>query len=98
MLNGTQTNQNQDVDLQEVIQREIDSVLLNDEGGSTYALDDPLLTAGLNSLLLAQLLLQLETELGVDPFAEDRSIADIRTIRDLIAAYDEAIRARTAGV
>lgn len=95
MLNGTQA---QDTELQEVIMREIDSVLLNDEDGSGYSLDDPLLTAGLNSLLLAQLLLQLESELGVDPFAEDRSITDIRTVRELIAAYAEAIRAAKAGV
>lgn len=95
MLNGTQA---QDIDISEVIQREIDSVLLNDEGSNGYSLDDSLLTAGLNSLLLAQLLLQLETELGVDPFAEERSIADVRTIGELIAAYDEAIRAASVEV
>ncbi|AVH94571.1 MULTISPECIES: phosphopantetheine-binding protein [Streptomyces] len=95
MLNTTHTDT---PGLQEAITREIDGVLLNDEGGSTYSLDDSLLTAGLNSLLLAQLLLQLETELGVDPFSEDRSITDIRTVRELIAAYDEAIRTRKAGV
>ncbi|MFC7934495.1 phosphopantetheine-binding protein [Streptomyces cinereoruber] len=95
MLNTTRTDT---PGLQEAITREIDGVLLNDEGGSTYSLDDSLLTAGLNSLLLAQLLLQLETELGVDPFSEDRSITDIRTVRELIAAYDEAIRTRKAGV
>jgi hypothetical protein len=98
MLNADQaTSALGGTEVRDRVIREIDSVLLNDEGG-TYALDDPLLAAGLNSLLLAQLLLQLETELGVDPFAEDRSIADIRSIRELIAAYDEAIRAQTAGV
>lgn len=94
MLNGTQ---GQDVNLQELIRREIDSVLLDDDGSAGYSLDDPLLAAGLNSLLLAQLLIQLETELGVDPFAEDRSIADIRTVRDLVTAYEEAIQASPTG-
>ncbi|WP_217246050.1 phosphopantetheine-binding protein [Streptomyces sp. AC602_WCS936] len=84
--------------VQHTILREIDSVLLNDEGGSGYSLDDPLLTAGLNSLLLAQLLLQLETELGVDPFAGDRSITDVRTVRELIAVYEESIQTTGAGV
>ncbi|GAB2715144.1 phosphopantetheine-binding protein [Streptomyces bullii] len=95
MLNGTQA---QDTDVREIIKREIDSVLLNDEPDAGYALDDPLLTAGLNSLLLAQLLLQLETALGVDPFGEERSITDVRTVRELIDVYEAAIRARSAGV
>ncbi|SDL14352.1 phosphopantetheine-binding protein [Streptomyces indicus] len=84
--------------VEETVRREIDSVLLNDDGASSYSLDDPLLAAGLNSLLLAQLLLQLETALGIDPFAGDRSITDIRTVGELIAAYDEAIRTAPTGV
>ena len=95
MLNGTRA---QEENVREAIRREIDAVLLNDGGGEGYSLEDPLLTAGLNSLLLAQLLLQLETELGVDPFAEDRSITDIRTIGELVDVYEEAIRGASAGV
>ncbi|MEU1007001.1 phosphopantetheine-binding protein [Streptomyces sp. NPDC005890] len=95
MLNNTQTPA---TDVRAAIQREIDSVLLDEEGGAGYTLDDPLLTAGLNSLLLAQLLLQLEAALGVDPFAEERSITDIRTVGELIDVYEQAIRAASAGV
>ncbi|MFF3495285.1 phosphopantetheine-binding protein [Streptomyces sp. NPDC002795] len=84
--------------VQRTILREIDNVLLNDEGSIQYNIEDPLLTVGLNSLLLAQLLLQLEAELGVDPFAGDRSITDVRTVRELIAAYEESIQAAGAGV
>ncbi|TWV34943.1 hypothetical protein FRZ03_27640 [Streptomyces misionensis] len=87
-----------DSPVQRTILREIDSVLLNDEGAAEYKLDDPLLTAGLNSLLLAQLLLQLEAELGTDPFTGDRSITDVRTVRELIDAYEESIRTAGAGV
>jgi acyl carrier protein len=96
MLNGTRAQQDNNV--RETIRREIDAVLLDDGAGDGYSLDDPLLTAGLNSLLLAQLLLQLETELGVDPFSGDRSITDIRTIGELVDVYEEAIRGASAGV
>jgi hypothetical protein len=90
MLNGTNVEQ--------IVRREIDAVLLDDADGMEYTLDDPLLATGLNSLMLAQLLLQLEAVVGVDPFGADRSIADVRTIRDLIAAYEEAVATASAGV
>ncbi|MEV1026095.1 phosphopantetheine-binding protein [Streptomyces sp. NPDC050264] len=95
MLKDTQAP---DGTAQQTILREIDNVLLNDEGSIQYNLDDPLLTVGLNSLLLAQLLLQLEAEFGVDPFDGDRSITDVRTVRELIAAYEDSIQTAGAGV
>jgi acyl carrier protein len=84
--------------VEQVVLREIDAVLLNDDGSAEYILDDLLLSTGLNSLMLAQLLLQLESEFGVDPFSDERSITEVRTIRDLVAAYEEAITATSAGV
>jgi hypothetical protein len=43
---------------------------------------------GLNSLLLARLLIQLEVRTGIDPFGSGRAaIADVRTVDDLIGAY-----------
>lgn len=46
---------------------------------------------GLNSLTLARLIVQLERELGFDPFAvELASVADIRSVDDLIGAYESA--------
>lgn len=84
--------------VEEIVRNEINAVLLEDEGSLEYTLDDPLLSTGLNSLMLAQLLLQLETALGVDPFGEERSIADVRTVRDLVVAYEGAIAAASAGV
>ena len=48
--------------------------------------------AGVNSLMLARLLVQLESELGVDPFADgDAAISDMRSVNDLIAAYERAL-------
>jgi acyl carrier protein len=47
---------------------------------------------GLNSLLLARLIIQLEMELGVDPFAEgDLVISDVRTVGELADAYADAL-------
>ncbi|MCM2413326.1 MULTISPECIES: phosphopantetheine-binding protein [unclassified Streptomyces] len=42
---------------------------------------------GLNSLLLARLIIQLETELGADPFEEEYVISDVRTVGALSEAY-----------
>jgi acyl carrier protein len=47
---------------------------------------------GLNSLLLARLIIQLEIEFGADPFAEgDLVISDVRTIAGLADAYVAAM-------
>jgi acyl carrier protein len=42
---------------------------------------------GLDSMDLAELVAVLELELGMDPFAERVSIADVHTVADLLAAY-----------
>ncbi|MET3983353.1 acyl carrier protein [Streptomyces sp. NPDC098789] len=83
--------------IQQIIEREIQSVVLSSEE-EEVSLDDELLKSGVNSLMLAQLLIQLETELGVDPFAADLSITEIRTLRELVGAYEAALeRAASAG-
>jgi hypothetical protein len=46
---------------------------------------------GFNSLLLARLIIQLEAELEVDPFAGDVSISDARSIGALVAIYERAL-------
>ncbi|WP_328916082.1 MULTISPECIES: phosphopantetheine-binding protein [unclassified Streptomyces] len=81
--------------VQEVVEREIRAVLLSDD--EPISPQDALLDSGLNSLMLAQLLLQLEAELGVDPFAGALSIADVRTVGDLVDVYERALAA-AAGV
>jgi acyl carrier protein len=81
-------------EVQKIVLGEITAALLDQEDGlEEISLDDTLMQVGLNSLILAQLLIQLETELGVDPFEADRSITDMRTIRDLVDAYDQALSA-----
>jgi acyl carrier protein len=47
-------------------------------------------TLGLSSLDLAFLVADLEAELGVDPFAKLVSITSVRTVGDLVRAYQQA--------
>ena len=47
-------------------------------------------TLGLSSLDLAFFVAELEAELGVDPFAKLVSITGIRSVEDLVRAYQQA--------
>ncbi len=47
-------------------------------------------TLGLSSLDLAFLVSDLEAELGVDPFAKLVSITSVRSVDDLVHAYQQA--------
>jgi acyl carrier protein len=47
-------------------------------------------TLGLTSLDLAFLVAELEAELGVDPFAKLVSITSVRSVEDLVRAYQQA--------
>lgn len=49
---------------------------------------------GLNSLMLARLIIALEDETGLDPFASDASIVDVHTVGDLVEAYERALASR----
>jgi acyl carrier protein len=51
---------------------------------------------GLNSLMLARLVIALEEEFTVDPFSMDRSIVDVHTVGDLVEAYELALGAFAA--
>lgn len=59
--------------------------------------DDPvaedvlLVDLGLNSLMLARLIVALEREFGFDPFFDGRhAVIDIHTVGELVAAYSGA--------
>lgn len=44
---------------------------------------------GLDSLMLARIVIEVGESLGVDPFEdEDASIADLRTVGDVVQAYE----------
>jgi hypothetical protein len=48
-------------------------------------------TLGLSSLDLAFIVAELDGQLGVDPFAKLVSITSVRTVGDLVRAYQQAI-------
>lgn len=88
------------IDVRSVVVREISDLLL-EEGDDVATVDgqDHLHALGLNSLLLARLLVHLEGEVGVDPFVDaERAVSDVRTVDDLVNIYETAIRTNvTAG-
>lgn len=73
--------------------------IVTEEAEHTDGLDPSAITAeaglheaGVDSLMLARLLIQLEGEFGVDPFADgDAVISDMRSVTDLIAVYEQAL-------
>jgi acyl carrier protein len=77
-----------------VVRHEI-CALLSESGVeiNNLADSDQLHDLGLNSLLLARLIIQLEAELGVDPFMADATIADARSVGALVAVYEHALAA-----
>jgi acyl carrier protein len=67
--------------------------LLNERFGEPRAFsggDKLNATLGLSSLDLAFLVSDLEAELGVDPFAKLVSITSVRSVDDLVHAYQQA--------
>ncbi|MGA2828020.1 MAG: phosphopantetheine-binding protein [Streptosporangiaceae bacterium] len=77
----------------DIVLREIRALLLEEDFDEAPAIsgETHLHELGINSLMLARLLLQLETTLGADPFTRgDAAISDIRSVSDLIAAYQRA--------
>jgi acyl carrier protein len=60
------------------------------------SLESDLVALGLDSLMFAELLIGMETELGVDPFQGAVSIVEMRTVGDLVNAYDGALSAESA--
>src|SRR6188472_1302260 len=60
------------------------------EVGALSGADKLSATLGLSSLDLAFLVADLEGELGVDPFAKLVSITSVRSVEDLVRAYQQA--------
>ena len=60
------------------------------EVGTLSGADKLSATLGLSSLDLAFLVADLEAELGVDPFAKLVSITSVRSVADLVRAYQLA--------
>ncbi|MEP7192900.1 MAG: phosphopantetheine-binding protein [Actinomycetota bacterium] len=67
--------------------------IVNEEAALVEHLDEEQLLVdqlGLTSLNLARLVAVLEMELDTDPFSDDVPITGVRTVGDLLQAYDPA--------
>lgn len=82
-------------DVQSIVEKEIRKLLLESNGkADALSAQDELYDLGLNSLMLARLIIQLEAEFGVDPFTEAEAIADVRSVGDLVGAYKRTLDAK----
>ena len=79
------------ITIEAIVEQEIRTLLMEatDEDVSLTR-QDQLHELGLNSLLLARLIVQLDTVLEVEPFATGAVIADVRTVGDLVTVYERA--------
>ncbi|MFH8516595.1 phosphopantetheine-binding protein [Streptomyces gelaticus] len=71
--------------------------ILNEVAGPVTHLDEEHLLVdqlGLTSLHLARLVAVLEMELDTDPFSDEMPITSVRTVGDLLRAYDPDGQAR----
>lgn len=78
--------------IESIVHDKIRAVLAERVGevGSLSGADKLSATLGLSSLDLAFLVAELEAELGVDPFAKLVSITSVRSVGDLVHAYQQA--------
>lgn len=52
---------------------------------------------GMDSLMLARLIIEVEDALGVEPFRTgEASVADLRTVGDLVRVYEDAVQRQPA--
>ena len=78
--------------IESIVHRRIRALMAERVGevGGLSGADKLSATLGLSSLDLAFLVAGLEAELGVDPFAKLVSITSVRTVEDLVKAYQQA--------
>lgn len=70
--------------------------ILNEVAGPVDHLDEDQLLVdqlGLESLHLARLVAVLELELDTDPFSDEVPVTSVRTVGDLLRAYDPVVQA-----
>ena len=75
-------------------QKKIKELLIEKDQTFTQISEDNSLVddLGLTSMDLAILVANLELELGVEPFLEDFTITEIRTLGDLCKAFDKTLK------
>ncbi|MCX4844624.1 acyl carrier protein [Streptomyces sp. NBC_00893] len=86
-----------DTAAKDAVMGEIKEILLEDldENAAAIIGHEELIALGLNSLMLARLILRLNSVFDTNPFADETvSVADIRTADQLVTVYT---RSRSAG-
>ena len=80
-------------DLVEKVHSAVLEVVARKDPKRTTVANADLLNAdlSLDSLELAEIIVRLETQLEVDPFAEMVSVTSLRTMGDLLRAYADAL-------
>lgn len=74
-----------------LVEQELKALLLEANDEDVYfTMQDQLHGLDINSLLLARLIVQLDAQLGVQPFANGAVLGDVRTIGDLVTIYEHA--------
>lgn len=79
-------------DVWTAIEREVRELLPDsDHELGTLTGEEQVHELGLNSLMLARLVVQLESTLTVDPFAQGATLAEVRSLQDLAEVYESAL-------
>jgi acyl carrier protein len=80
------------VQIESIVHERIRAILAERAGEVAHLSGSEKLSAtlGLSSLDLALLVAELEAQLGVDPFAKLVSITSVRSVDDLVRAYQQA--------
>lgn len=81
--------------VRDIVVREMLDMLMESSQEHITLAGEQLRDLGVNSLLLARLIVQLNFELDVDPFAQGATIADMRKIGDLVVIYEQALQNKT---
>jgi hypothetical protein len=78
--------------VRDIVTRELLDLLMESSQEQVILANGQLHDLGVNSLLLARLIVQLNFELDVDPFAHGATIADARMLDDIVEIYAKELQ------
>ncbi len=81
--------------IRDLVTQQLLDILMESSQEQIIQADEQLRDLGINSLQLARLIVQLNCELDVDPFAQGATITDMRTISDIVTTYEKALQIKT---
>jgi hypothetical protein len=78
--------------VRDIVTRELLDLLMESSQEQVILANGQLHDLGVNSLLLARLIVQLNFALDVDPFAQGATIANVRTLDDVVEIYAKELQ------